>query len=107
MMGTEAEIPNEAEVRECILCEERIYLFYQREERSVQVVVVGELGVKKAGINIADRDEFKGGMGREKDVRGNPVGRFPMPFGIRGTNKLSKVGTPVGERDGRYVTCVS
>jgi len=105
-VGTKAEIPDEPEVWECVLCEERIDLFNQWEKRRVQIVVVGEFGVKKAGIDIADRNELKGGMGREKDVRGNPIGRFPMPFGIRGTNKLSKVGTPIGEGDGRHVAGV-
>lgn len=107
-MGTEAEVANEPEVRKRVLCEERINLFDQWEKGSVQiVVVVGELGVKKAGIDIADRNEFKGGMRGEEDVGGDPIGGFPMPFGIRGTDKFSKVGTPVGEGNGRYVTGVS
>jgi hypothetical protein len=107
-VGTEAEIPNEPEVWERILGEERIDLLDQREKWGVQiVVVVGEFGVKKAGIDIADRDEFKCGMGREEDVRGDPVWRFPMPFGIRGADKLSKVGTPISERDGGDVAGVS
>lgn len=106
-MGTKAEVPDKAEVWECILCEERVDLFNQGEKRCVQIVVAfGEFGVKEAGIDIADRDEFKGGVGREEDMRGNPIGRFPVPFGIRGTNKLPKVGTPISERDGGYVTSV-
>jgi len=107
-VGTEANIPNESEVWECVLCEEGTDLFDQREKGRVHIaMVVGEFGVKKAGINIANGNEFKGRMGREEDVRGDPVGRFPMPLGIRGTNKFSKVGTPIGERDGRHVTGVS
>ena len=107
-MGTKAEIPNEPEVWECVLCEERIDLFDQGEKRCVQIIIaVGEFWIKKAGIDIADRNQLKGGMGREENVRGNPIGRFPLPFGIRGTNKFSKVGTPISEGDGRYVACVS
>ena len=107
-MGVEAEIPNEPKVGERVLPEEGINLFDQREERCVQiVVVVREFGVKKTGIDIADRNELKGGVGREKDVRGNPIGRFPMPFGIRGTNELSKIWTPISERDGCHLAGVS
>ena len=65
-VGTKAEIPDEPEIRECVLCEEGVDLFDQGEKRRVHiVVVVGEFGVKKAGINIADRNEFEGGMGWE------------------------------------------
>ena len=106
-MGTKAEIPNESKVGERFLLEERVYLFDQGEKWRVQIVVVGEFGVKKAGINVTDRNELKGGMGWEEDVRGDPIGRFPMPLGIRRANELSKVRTPIGERDGCHLAGVS
>ena len=106
-VGVEAEIPNEPKVGERVLPEEGINLFDQREERRVQIVVVGEFGVKETGIDVADRNKLKGGVGREKDVRGYPIRRFPMPLGIRGTNELSKIWTPISERDGRHLAGVS
>ena len=102
-----AEIANEPKVGECILPKERINLFDQREERCVQIVVVGEFGVKETGIDVADRNKLKGGVGGKKDVRGYPIWRFPMPLGIRGTNKLSKIWTPISERDGCHLAGVS
>ena len=101
------EIPNKPQVGECVLPEERIDLFDQWEKWCVQIVVVGEFGVEKAGIDIADRDELKGGMGRKEDVRGDPIRRFPMPLGIRGANELSKIWTPIGERNGCHLAGVS
>lgn len=104
-MGAKAEIPNEPKVGERVLPEERVNLFYQREKWRV-IVVVGKFGVKKTGIDVADRNELKGGMGGEEDVGGNPIGGFPMPLGIRGTNELSKVWTPISERDGCHLAGV-
>ena len=105
-VGAEAEIPNEPEVGERVLPEERIDLFDQWKKRRVQIVVIGESRVKEAGIDVADRNELKGGVGGKKDVRGDPVGRFPMPLGIRGTNKFSEVWTPISERDGCHLASV-
>ena len=107
-MGAKAEIPNKPQVRERILPEERIDLFDQREKRCVQIViVVGEVRVEKAGIDVADCDELEGGMGRKKDVRGDPIRRFPMPLSVRGANELSKIWTPISERDGCHLAGVS
>jgi len=106
-VGAKAEIPDEAKIGECVLPEERINLFNQREERGVQIVVVGEIWVKETGIDVADSNKLEGGVGWKKDVRGNPVWRFPMPLGIRGTNKLSKVWTPISKRDGCHLAGVS
>jgi len=107
-VGAKAEVPNEPKVGKSVLPEERIDLFDQREKRCVQIVIViGKFGVEKAGINVTDRDELESGVGREKDVRGNPIGRFPMPLCIRGANELSEVGAPISERDGCYLAGVS
>jgi len=105
-VGAKAEIPNEPKVGKRVLPEERVNLFDEREKRCV-VVIVGEFGVKKTGIDVADRNELKGGVGGEKDMGRNPIGRFPMPLGIRGTNELLKIWTPISERDGCHLASVS
>ena len=108
VVRAKAEVPNEAEVGEGVLPEEGVDLFDQGEERGVQVVVVvGKFGVEEAGIDIADGDELKSGVGREKNMRRYPIGRFPMPFGVRGTDELAKILTPIGERDGCDLAGVS
>jgi len=105
---TKAEVPNKPEVWERILCEERTNLFDQRKEGRVHIVTVaGKFGIEKAGIDIANSNEFKGRVRREKDVGGDPIGRFPMPLGIRGTDELSKVGAPISERNGHHMAGVS
>ena len=98
-VGVKAEISDELKVWECILPEERIYLFNQQEEQCVQIVE--EIRIKETGMDVADCDKLKGGVGWEKDVRGYPVWGFPMPLGICRTNKLLKIWTPISERD-RY-----
>lgn len=103
-VGAKAKIPNEPKIWERLLPEKRIDLFDQWEKRCVQVVIViGKFGVEEAGINIANRDELKGGVGRKEDVRSYPVGGFPMPLGVRGADELSKVWTPISERDRCHV----
>jgi hypothetical protein len=44
-------------------------------------------GAHEMDTDVTDRNKLKGGVGREKDVRGYPIWRFPMSFSIRGTNK--------------------
>jgi hypothetical protein len=100
-VGAEAEVPNESKVGERVFPEERIDLFDQREKWGVQIVaIIGEFGVEKTGIDVADRNELKGGVGREEDVGGNPIGGFPMPLCVCGANEFSKIGAPISERDG-------
>ena len=103
-MGVKAEIPDELKVWECVLPEEKIDLFNQQEEQRVQII--GEIRVKETGMDVMDHDKLKGGVGWEKDMRGYPVWRFPMPLGIRRTNKLSKIWTPISERDRYHLTGV-
>jgi len=91
-VGARAEISNKPQVGERVLPEGGIDLFDQWEVWCVQIViVVGEFGVEKAGIDVADCDELKGGVGRKEDVGGDPIRRFPVPLGVRGANKLSKI----------------
>lgn len=108
VMRAKAEIPNEAKVGEGVLPKEGVDLFDQREERGVQVVVVvGKFGVKETGIDVADGNELKSGVGRKKNVGGYPIGRFPMPLGVRGTDEFAKIRTPISERDGYDLAGVS
>jgi len=65
VVRAKAEIPNETKVGEGVLPEEGVDLFDQREERGVQVVVVGKVGVKETGVDVADGNELKSGVGRE------------------------------------------
>lgn len=63
-MRAKAEIANEAKVGESVLPEEGVDLFDQGEEGGVQVVVIGKFGVKETGIDVADGNELKSGVGR-------------------------------------------
>ena len=80
-----AHVPDIPEIRERLPPEGR-ELLEERERVRERL---------ETAVDTADADKLNGGVRGEEDVRRDPVGRLPLPFGVGGTNELTEVWTPV------------